>query len=196
LFVNGTPTTVANNVFMSGFGTPESNGIGALRMNGKTFSGTITLEGATAVGPSGTGSAFTNKITGVGPLFIGAGSNNGSGTLLYGKVGTQNDYTGDTTINNTNALGGAQPNGANTLKINTGADNVMPSGNNAGSLVLNGVSATVNSPNASDVVLGSNRVFIAPSPLSHSARRMGDLGHPPLNTCGARTRFTGLAPTR
>jgi fibronectin-binding autotransporter adhesin len=128
--------TWTNNFFISGFGSGESGGIGAIRINGgdRILTGTITLEETAATGNG----QIQGRITGPGGLIVGAGSANGSGTLTLGGP-VANDYAGDTMVNNNAAIGGAAPAATNTLAFATGRNNVMPHGVGKGNLILNGI---------------------------------------------------------
>ena len=82
------------------------------------------------------------QITGPGGLVVGAGTANGSGTLVIGGD-IANDYAGDTLINNDATLGGAKPNASNTLQIAATRNNVMPHGVGKGNVILNAISGTI-----------------------------------------------------
>lgn len=131
--------TWTNNFFISGFGSGESGGIGAIRINGgdRILTGTITLEETAATGNG----QIQGRITGPGGLIVGSGTANGSGTLTLGGP-VANDYAGDTLVNNNAAIGGAAPAATNTLAFATGRNNVMPHGAGKGNLILNGIGGT------------------------------------------------------
>lgn len=144
IFLNAN-ATFTNDFYIRGFGSPESGGIGAIRMGGtgRIISGNITLEGTAATG-NGT---VTGRIFGPASatLYVGSGTANGSGTFQVGSSDGANDYHGDTYINNNPTVsgGGGIPNASNVLSFNAGRNEVMPHGAGYGNVVLNGVSATI-----------------------------------------------------
>src|SRR5207248_837689 len=75
---------------------------------------------------------ITGVITGPGGLIVGAGSGNGVGTLTIGSAAGPNTYSGDTTINASNATA------TSTLIIAAGRNNIMPHGAGKGNLNLYG----------------------------------------------------------
>jgi len=147
LFLNAAGT-YTNPVSIGGYGNAESVGNGAIRMGGRTISGTVTLmtDAATANG------ILSGVITGPGALIVGAGNGNGVGNLTIGSASGPNDYAGDTVINGTNATA------ASPLQIATGRNNIMPHGVGKGNVVLNGatVVATFNLNGTSQIINGLN----------------------------------------
>lgn len=134
-----------NAFIISGIGSTESNGVGAIRTNnGRTISGPITLATTATItsngGTNNGASNITGSITGPGGLTIGGGSaNTGSGRLQFGNgSGTQvYDYQGDTTINGATFTSTTTA-ASNTLFINSGSNNLLPSGPNRGNFILIG----------------------------------------------------------
>ncbi len=121
------------NWILSGSGTTESSGFGALRLNGRTLAGTITLAGNTALGDGTSTATITASITGPGGLTWGSGTtNNGNGTAVLNET-SPFTYAGDTQIGSGNSAGAV-----NDLQIATGAthNNIMPSGSGTGNLIL------------------------------------------------------------
>jgi fibronectin-binding autotransporter adhesin len=133
-------TTYANAFFLSGAGTTESGGLGAIRAAGRNITNVVTLVGDTVIGCGNNGTInnnrITGKITGPGALIIGNGSNNnGGGTLTVGTAGVTNDYAGDTIISRNTAR-------ASALTFTAGAHHVMPHGAGKGNVLLNGAAQT------------------------------------------------------
>lgn len=138
-FINN-GTTITNAFFISGIGTTESAGLGAIRAAGRNITNVVTLMGDAAIGCGNNGTIannrITGKITGPGGLIIGNGSNNnGGGTLTVGTAGITNDYAGNTLISSNTAR-------ASALAFTAGANNVMPSGSGKGNVILNGAAQT------------------------------------------------------
>lgn len=94
-----------NNFFITGNGTTETNGgvndgPGAIRLGStSTLSGTITYSGATRLTTNSTGNGCTisGRITGSGPLQMGAFATSGS-ILNLTNLGTANDWNGPLSI--------------------------------------------------------------------------------------------------
>lgn len=130
--------TITNICYLSGVGYNESgnDGFGAIRINGKTWSGPMVLNGTTAIGGSGT---ISGQISGIGSLIAGTGASaTGSGTLTVGSVNGANTYLGDTVIGPpTNADYSTVALTTCTLKIASGLNNVMPNGSGYGNVILN-----------------------------------------------------------
>jgi len=131
-------STWTNKFFIAGFGTAESAGIGAIRLNGKTISGatggTMTLVANASITSGGT---VSEVITGPGGLTLGGGAQNG--TLTVGSANGPNTYAGDTTIVGKGASG--------AVGLKMAVANIMPNANanasETGNLILNAQSATV-----------------------------------------------------
>ncbi|HEY4416773.1 MAG TPA: autotransporter-associated beta strand repeat-containing protein, partial [Verrucomicrobiae bacterium] len=123
--------TWTNDFYVSGLGSTESAGLGAIRLAGRAVSGTIHLVGTSAIAGGGT---ITGKITGAGGLILGNGSvTGGSGKTTVGVAAAPNDYAGDTLVNNSTFA-----TGVNTLGFNANANNVMPHGLGKGNVLING----------------------------------------------------------
>jgi len=148
-------TTYSNPFNISGTGYAEgsdsqNNNDGAIRIDGSnTLSGTITLSGNARIGMYGASGTNTisGQITGsYGIDFYGMNSaNSAAQTFLISNTG--NNYTGATTIYNSNYNSTTFTGVSTTLKL--GASNVIPSGASAGNVVfaINGTD-----PNATDVL--------------------------------------------
>jgi len=152
------------NYTISGFGTQETNGLGAIRAGtSKIVSGSITLAADAAIG-AGNGSPTINaNITGPGGLIIGHGNNaNGSGTPTFGDgTGTQAyTYQGDTIINESTTT-------SNTLVIATGSSGLLPHGANRGNFIFNAststITATLDLDGTNQTINGLNSTALAPS---------------------------------
>ncbi|MFN3407978.1 MAG: beta strand repeat-containing protein [Limisphaerales bacterium] len=124
-----TNVVVTNDFYIAGFGTFEDKG-GALRLSVNNpspvnYAGTITLMGDASIGRNG---LFSGRITGNGKLLIG--DSWAFGTVIFSNS-VPHDYTGDTIINNPNATG------ANTLRIASASNNILPHGAGRGNIILN-----------------------------------------------------------
>jgi autotransporter-associated beta strand protein len=148
-------TNQANDFFIAGFGTPEGDGFGAIRMFGSAdISGTITLVEDAAINPTnGTTDSVSGKITGPGGLQVGSGngSQNG-GTLLIGKdtgVANKNDYAGDTRIRG--HRGGTGSGVVAVLRIRP---NAVPSDNN--NIMPHGLTGSFNAGPTGNLILDAD----------------------------------------
>ncbi len=157
---------ITNDVYLSGTGTVENNGMGAVRIYSAVLgsgvlgnlSGTVHLVGNAAIGANNNanngGQPFngvSGKITGAGGLMINSptATANGGGTINIGSTNGvtiyTNDYNGDTTINGT--AGGTVN---SMLRICLPVDsNIMPhgitgsyAGGKTGNLILNATAAS------------------------------------------------------
>ena len=151
------PFTISGTGYLEGSDS-QNNRDGAIRMGGSTLSGTITLSGNSRIGAfNSTINTLSGKITGsYGIDFYGA-EQTANGATVFVISNPANNYTGNTTIYNsdynTTNLAGV----STTLKL--GASNVIPDGASAGNVAfavngtntlatdvldLNGFSETIN----------------------------------------------------
>ena len=144
IFLNVASQTFSNAMNISSTGYPEgdalSNVDGAIRDEGSTLAGTITLSGNSRIGNFATGNTnlISGQITGAyGIDFYGMNAGN-SVNHLFALSNPGNNYSGVTTIYNRD-YGTAKTSCATTLRL--GASGAIPSGASAGNLAFNGADA-------------------------------------------------------
>jgi autotransporter-associated beta strand protein len=141
----------ANNFVISGSGTSENNGFGAIRMSsvagGQTLgtsSSTITLSGDARIGTDSGSNAMTiaAKITGAFNLELAAGSNNAATSFILTNTG--NDFSGNLGINAGNLGAGqtASVLNSNSVTVKLGAAGIIPHGAGKGNVVMGGGSTS------------------------------------------------------
>ncbi len=162
-FIINSNATFSNNFNLNGTGYGEGdsqgNFDGGIRADGtNTLSGTITLSGNARIGAFGAAAnTVSGKITGSAAIeFYGMNSGNNSAEV-FTISNSANDYTGATTITNSNYASAVLTGVSTTLKL--GASNVIPDGASAGNVAfsingtnpnntvtldLNGFSDTIN----------------------------------------------------
>lgn len=120
--------TIANDINIAGLGTTEGVAMGAIRNDGATFTGVITLAGDTRLGSNGGTGTYNGKITGAYNLEF---ANTIAATMVLGS--TLNDFSGNLAINGLNA---SINNVAATVRL--GASNVIPDGAGKGNVIITG----------------------------------------------------------
>ncbi len=161
-----------NSWFVTGNGTTETNGgvndgPGAIRLGAtSTLSGTLTYSGATRLTTSSTGNGCTisGRITGSGPLQLGAFATSGS-ILNLTNIGTPNDWNGPLSIS---ALSNQR-----AFVLRLGANNQIPdttdvtlTGATTATWELNGFNETIGGLNS---VLGPTFFIISNTPASSNS---------------------------
>ncbi len=119
--------SIPQSIFISGNGTSEAGGLGALRVQGNTtVNGVITLQSDARISTDNTAmfSTFNGKITGPHNLEFGGGAVPTSGRAFV-LSSAANDYTGNTTIS--------------SVILHMGVNNALPSGPGKGDVILNGM---------------------------------------------------------
>ncbi len=123
LFIDSPETQpYTQNFFISGIGTGEAGGHGAMRINSAPIDGTITLIGDARITRRGGTGTINGRITGGFNLELGGYDNDANSTITLTNV--SNDWTGDTRISQ-----------ASTVRL--GANEVLPHGAGKGNLLLN-----------------------------------------------------------
>ena len=170
-YINGA-FTVNNNFFLSGIGTAEAGGHGAIRLQGGVnIAGTVTLTGNTRLSARGSTGTVSGQITGPFALELGGYNNDANSVMLI--TNPANNWTGNTTIseNSTVRLGTNEviPNGAaaGNLVINVGT-----SANRSAVLDLNGFSETINGLNRTGAT--GARAFIRNNAAGLATLTVGD----------------------
>ncbi|BCU77857.1 hypothetical protein llg_25720 [Luteolibacter sp. LG18] len=164
-YLTGTGT-YTNDFNLAGNGTNTADTNSALRFQGNSVSGKITLIGDTNIAlRNSTGNAISGQITGGYNLTItGAGATGGNITLSN----TANNWTGNFTVDTeTVKLGASEviPNGS-------GAGSVIVTGNAASILDLNGFNETINGLAAT----GANGFIQNSAASTTSTLTIGDAG--------------------
>ena len=137
---SGNSGTFTNNFFLAGYGSPQDSM--ALRgQNGVTLSGAVTLMGTAVIAPAGSNPAFTlsGSVTGPGGMYLVGAFGDGS---LHLGGSSQNTYAGDTTIDAV-GIGNSGSHNVTVWINNSSHNNLMPSGPNAGNLILKGDAGTL-----------------------------------------------------
>ena len=162
IFINA-GVTISNpfNISTTGYLEPsdsQNNINGAIRLNGSTLSGQVTLSGNSRIGAfASTTNTISGKITGGFGIDFYGFNNLANQAPIFIISNTNNDYTGTTTIYNSNFNTTNLTNVSTTLRL--GASNVIPDGASAGNVAfaingtnnnatvildLNGFSETIN----------------------------------------------------
>lgn len=162
-FFVSTAVTCSNpfNISTTGYtegGDSQSNTDGAIRLSGGTLTGTITLSGNSRIGAfNTTTNTISGQITGAFGIDFYGFQNTANAAPVFVISNTSNNYTGNTTIYNSNYNTTNLVGVSTTLKL--GASNVIPDGASAGNLIfatngtnnnstdildLNGFSETIN----------------------------------------------------
>ena len=97
LFIDSPATQpYTQNFFISGIGTGEAGGHGAMRLNSAPIDGTITLIGDARITRRGGTGTINGRITGGFNLELGGYDNDANSLIILTSV--NNDWTGDTRI--------------------------------------------------------------------------------------------------
>jgi fibronectin-binding autotransporter adhesin len=138
-FLNGA-VNFANPINISGTGYLESgdsqnNNSGAVRMQGSTLSGPITLSGNSRIAAFGTSTnTISGQITGGFGIDFYGFQNSASAAEVFVLSNPSNDYSGATTIINSNYNTTNLAGVSTTLRL--GASNVIPDGASAGNVAF------------------------------------------------------------